>query len=171
MKYHSVPSQQQDVWPVATRKWQPVNNEHHCKYNLYLCWFIFPFVLELFAHHYNTVYKHNMTFEMSLLFWNFCKCNVDCTFLFLYFTKCLSISLALAMQTYVSHANKALKLYRNWNWEGVSVTAALNHGICGALQLQPETPCCFSKLTIQLSSALWPWCDMFNSRGEHAVII
>ena len=33
--------------------------QHHCEYNLYLCLFIFPFVLELFAHHYNTVYEHN----------------------------------------------------------------------------------------------------------------
>jgi hypothetical protein len=44
VKYHSVTSQQQDVWPDATRKGQPVKNKHHCKYNPYLCLFIFPFV-------------------------------------------------------------------------------------------------------------------------------
>jgi hypothetical protein len=39
--------------------------------------FIFPFVLELFAHLYiDTVYRHTMTFEMSLFFWNICECNV-----------------------------------------------------------------------------------------------
>ena len=42
---------------------------------------IFPFVLQLFAHHCNTVYRHNMTFEIYLLFWNFCECNVYCSFL------------------------------------------------------------------------------------------
>ena len=30
------------------------SEEHHCKYNPYLCLFIFPFL-----HHYNTVYSHN----------------------------------------------------------------------------------------------------------------
>ena len=58
VKYHSVPSQEQDLWPVATRKGQPVKNKHRCKYNSYLRWFISPCVLELFAH--------NMTFEMCL---------------------------------------------------------------------------------------------------------
>ena len=78
VKYHSVPSQQQDLWPVATRKGQPVKNTHHCKYNPYLCLFIFPFVLQPFAHHKNTESRHNMTFEISLLFWNFCECNIYC---------------------------------------------------------------------------------------------
>ena len=31
---------------------------------------------ERFAHHYNTVYRHNMTFEMFLFFWNFCEFDV-----------------------------------------------------------------------------------------------
>jgi hypothetical protein len=38
-------SQQQELWPFVTRKGKPVKNKHHCKYNSYLCWFIFPFVL------------------------------------------------------------------------------------------------------------------------------
>ena len=36
VKYHSVESQQQDLWPGATRKGQPVKNKHHCKYSPYL---------------------------------------------------------------------------------------------------------------------------------------
>ena len=45
-----------------------------------------------------------MTFEMSLFFWNF-------SVMFIVICYCLiSISLALAVLTYVSHANKALKL-------------------------------------------------------------
>ena len=36
VKFHSVQSQQGDLWPVATRKGQPVKNKHHCKYNPYL---------------------------------------------------------------------------------------------------------------------------------------
>ena len=47
--------------------------EHHYKCNSCLCSFIFPFVLELFPH--------NITFEMSWLFWNFCECHVYCSFL------------------------------------------------------------------------------------------
>ena len=86
VKYHRVPSLQQDLWPVATRKGQPVKKKDHCKYNPYLCLFISPFALELFAHRYNTVYRHNVTFEMSLLFWNFCKCNVYFSFFIVYFT-------------------------------------------------------------------------------------
>jgi hypothetical protein len=31
-KYHSEQSQQQDLWPFATRKGQPVKNKHHCKH-------------------------------------------------------------------------------------------------------------------------------------------
>jgi hypothetical protein len=27
------------------------------------------------------IYRHNMAFEMSLFFWNFCDCNVYCSFL------------------------------------------------------------------------------------------
>ena len=85
VKFHSVPSQQQHLWPVATRKGQPVKIKHHCKYKLYLCLFISPFG-ELFAHHYNMAYRHNVTFEMLLLFWNFCECNVYCYCLIVYFT-------------------------------------------------------------------------------------
>jgi hypothetical protein len=40
-----VTSQQQDLWPVSTRKGQPVKNKHHCKYNPYLWLFHFPFAL------------------------------------------------------------------------------------------------------------------------------
>ena len=86
VKYHSVPSQQQDMWPVTKRKGQPVKNKHHCKYNPYLCLFIFPFVLYL--HIIITMYiDRHMTFEMSLFCWNFCECNVYCSFFFIiYFT-------------------------------------------------------------------------------------
>ena len=33
------------VLETDTRKGQPVKNKHYCKYNPYLCLFIFPFVL------------------------------------------------------------------------------------------------------------------------------
>ena len=36
---------QNDVETELHFHWQPVKNKHHCKYNPYLCWFIFPFVL------------------------------------------------------------------------------------------------------------------------------
>ena len=80
VKFHSVPSQQQYLWPVATRKGQSVKNKQHCKYNPYLCIYV------LFAHRYNTVHGHNMTSEMSLFLWNFSECNVYCLFLIVYFT-------------------------------------------------------------------------------------
>ena len=32
------------------------------------------------------IYRHNMTFEMPLFFWNFCECNVYYTFCIVYFT-------------------------------------------------------------------------------------
>ena len=58
---------------------------------------------------------------MSLLFRNFWECNVYCTFvLFIYFCL-LSTSLALAMFTFVPHANKALKLKLNERDRGVSM--------------------------------------------------
>jgi hypothetical protein len=60
--------------------------KRHCKYNPYLCLFIFPFVLELFAHCCNTVYSHNKTIEMSLFFFNFCECNVYSSFFIVYVT-------------------------------------------------------------------------------------
>ena len=47
-----------------------------------------------------------MTFEMSLFFCNFYECNVYCSFYCLFHFCMLSTSLALAMLTYVSHANK-----------------------------------------------------------------
>ena len=34
--------------------------------------------------------RHNMTFEMSLFFWNFCECNVFSEFLFFIYLTCVS---------------------------------------------------------------------------------
>ena len=34
-------SQQQDLWPIAMRKGQPVEHKQHCKYHKYLCLFVF----------------------------------------------------------------------------------------------------------------------------------
>ena len=50
---------------------------------------------------------YSSTFVMSLFFWNFCMCNVYCSFYVLFHFCILSTSLVLAMLTYVSHANKA----------------------------------------------------------------
>ena len=55
------------------------------------------------------IYRHNMTFEKSLIFWNVCECNVYCSFYCLFHFCLLSTSLALAMLTY-AHANKDLEL-------------------------------------------------------------
>ena len=69
------------------------------------------FIYLSFVHRYITVYRHNMTFEMSLFFWNFGECNVYCSFVLLISLCLLSTPLALAMLTYVSHANKALEFH------------------------------------------------------------
>ena len=88
--YHSVPSQQPDVWHVATRKRQPVKNKHHCKYNQYN---LFLSLLYLnYLHIFTTLYVDTQHFEMSLFFWNLCECNIYCSLwlfislLFIHFT-------------------------------------------------------------------------------------
>ena len=117
VKYHSVPSQQQYLWPVATRKGQPVMNKHHCKYNPYICLFIFPFVLN---------HLHIITMLYIYIIWHL-KClysfessgsimftvHLHCSFHFCL----LSNSLALAMLTDISHANKAPWIEFNWKKE------------------------------------------------------
>ena len=67
----------------------------------------FPFsTLTICTSLQHCVYIQNMTFVMSLLFWNFCVCNVYCSFLlFIIYLTCFG-----NVNIYVSHANKALKL-------------------------------------------------------------
>jgi hypothetical protein len=54
VKYLSVPSQQHDVWPVATRKGKLVKNKHHCKYNPFV--YLFSILYFNYLHIVTTLY-------------------------------------------------------------------------------------------------------------------
>jgi hypothetical protein len=54
----------------------------HCIYT----WYDITTLYLAIIWHYNTIFSYNMTFEMSLFLWNFCECNVHCTFCVVYFT-------------------------------------------------------------------------------------
>ena len=79
-------SQQQDLWPVATRKEQPVKNKCHCNTtHIYVAYLFPPFLTWTICTslQHCILYRHNRTFEMSLFFWNLCECNIYCSRFFL----------------------------------------------------------------------------------------
>ena len=127
LKYHSVQIQQQDLWRVATRKGQQVS----------------PCVLELFARRYNTVYRHNMTFEVSLLFWNLCECNIYCSLLIVYFTFVYPFHLLWQCKHMFPMPVKPLEL--NWERERESKTERVCVGCC----------CTDSHFSVVLLTLLW----------------
>ena len=81
----TVCQQQQDLWPVATRKghnWtNTIVNTTHIYVYIFSLMYLLTICTSLQHCIYIYIYMYNMTFVMSLLFWNFCMCNVYCSFL------------------------------------------------------------------------------------------